>query len=271
LSRFVNSFRKLAIFLIAVTFLSVSIIYLYDLVIELAISLPMFMRQVFRISLILGFWSIVLLALQQAKPYMAKRIGNQAAAVTQIILGIISIIIMSFGILQTLGVAPQTLLTGAGFASLTMGLIVSTFVGSLLSGALVFSTHRYRIDDTVVVNNVPGEVVDITALATIIETDVGQMSIPNSAIASGSVIITTIRKHKGTSGSRLPYIQGDRVITNYANEEGTVEEITPLRTVILLDSGKQLTFLNNSVVTGTVAIAKVKPKSSVQAKKKAAE
>ena len=104
--------------------------------------------------------------------------------------------VMSLGVLHTLGVSPEILLTGAGIASITTGLIISTFVGSILAGALVFTTHQFKEGDEVIVNNIPGKVINITAIVTVIRTDVGQMSIPNSAIASGSVIITTIRRYE---------------------------------------------------------------------------
>ena len=68
------------------------------------------------------------------------------------------------------------------------------------------------------VNNIPGRVIDMTALVMRIRTDVGQISIPNSAIVSGAVIITTIHKFEGTQENRLHYIVGDRVITSYINE-----------------------------------------------------
>ena len=83
------------------------------------------------------------------------------------------------------------------------------------------------------------------------------MSIPNSAIASGSVIITAIHKFESKSQSRLPYNVGDRVITSYKNEEGKVKELTSLYTTIVLDSGMEIRFLNNSILTGSVAIAKI--------------
>ena len=86
------------------------------------------------------------------------------------------IIVMSFGVLHTLGVSPETLLTGAGIISITIGLIISTFVGGILAGALVFTSHQFRVGDTVIVNNIPGKVTDMTAIVTRIRTDVGQMS-----------------------------------------------------------------------------------------------
>jgi small-conductance mechanosensitive channel len=257
LAGFVDSFKKFGVFLTFLVVLGVSTIYIYDLFIAATINLPSFLIQTFRIIIILGFWLTIILLLRQAKPFMTKRLGNQAATVLQFSMGAIAVIIMSFGVLHTLGVSPETLLTGAGIISITMGLVISTFVGGILAGALVFTTHRFKVGDTVLVNNIPGKVIDITALVTIIRTDVGQISIPNSAIASGAVIITAVHKYEAKSESRLPYSIGDRVVTSYMNEEGTVKELTPLHTIILLDSGKELTFLNNSILSGTVAIAKI--------------
>ena len=252
-----DSFKKFSIFLIFLVVLGISTIYIYDLFIAATINLPSFLTQAFRIIIILGFWLTIILLLRQAKPFMVKRIGNQAATVLQFSIGAIAVIVMSFGVLHTLGVSPETLLTGAGIISITTGLVISTFVGGILAGALVFTTHRFKVGDTVIVNNIPGKVIDITALVTIIRTDVGQISIPNSAIASGVVIITAVHKYEAKFESRLPYSIGDRVVTSYMNEKGIIKELTPLHTVILLDSGKELTFLNNSILSGTVAIAKI--------------
>jgi len=257
LAGFVDSYKKFGIFLTFLVVLGVSTIYIYDLFIAATINLPSFLIQAFRIIIILGFWLTVILLLRQAKPFMISRIGNQAATVLQFSMGAIAVIVMSFGVLHTLGVSPETLLIGAGIISITMGLVISTFVGGILAGALVFTTHRFKVGDTVLVNNIPGKVIDITAIVTIIRTDVGQMSIPNSAIASGVVTITAVHKYEAKFESRLPYALGDRVVTSYMNEEGVVKELNPLHTTILLDSGKELTFLNNSILSGTVAIAKI--------------
>jgi small-conductance mechanosensitive channel len=273
LDGYLDSFKRFAIVLAFLVILGFSTIYIFDLFVAAPINLPIFLIQAFRIILILGFWLIIIVLLRQAKPFMIKRIGNQAAAVLQFSIGAISVLVMSFGVMHTLGVSPEVLLTGAGIASITIGLVISTFVGGILAGALVFTTHRFKTGDSVVVNNIPGKVIDITALVTIIRTDVGQMSIPNSAIASGAVIITTIHKYEAKSESRLPYVIGDRVVTTYMSGEGIVKELTPLHTTILLDSGKELTFLNNSILSGTVAIAKITQtkKTHIQTREKAEE
>ena len=254
---FVNSFKRLAIFMTFIVILGVSIIYFYDLFISVTINLPVFLIQAFRIIIILGFWLSIILLLRYAKSFMTERLGNQTATILQFSIGAISVLVMSFGVLHTLGVSPVTLLTGAGIASVTIGLIISTFVGGILAGALVFTTHRFRVGDSVIINNIPGKILDINALVTVVRTDVGQMSIPNSAIASGSVLITAIQKYEEKTESRLPYVIGDRVVTTYMSGDGTVKELTPFHTIILLDSGKELTFLNSSILSGTVAIAKI--------------
>ena len=97
----------------------------------------------------------------------------------------------------------------------------------------------------------------MTALVMRIQTDVGQITIPNSAIASGGVIITAVRENETLKESRLHYKVGDRVVTSFMNEQGAVKEITAFNTTILLDSGKEITFLNNSILSGGVIIAKI--------------
>jgi len=265
LAGLVDSFKRFAVVLTFLIVLSLSTVYLFDVFVAAPINLPIFSRQTFRIILIVGFWLVILLFLQRTKPFMTARIGAQAATVLQFSMGAIAVLVMGFGVLHTLGVSPESLLTGAGIASITIGLIISTFVGGILSGALVFTTHSFKVGDVVLVNNIPGRITDMTALVTKIRTDVGQMSIPNSAIASGSVVITAIDKYESKSYSRLPYALGDRVISTYMNEEGVVKELTPLHTVIVLDSEKELTFLNNSVLSGAVAVAKVAKAKDLQA------
>ncbi len=169
----------------------------------------------------------------------------------------IAVLIMIFAVLNGLGVSPEALLTGAGFASITIGLIVSTFVGGILAGALIFVMHKLRPGDSVVVNNIPGTVTELTALVTRIRTDTGIMTIPNSAMSSGAIVITKLQKYEDIPQRRLPYQVGDRVVTTFMPGEGTVKELTALHTVLSLDSGREVTFLNTSVLSGAVAVAKI--------------
>jgi small-conductance mechanosensitive channel len=257
LAGFVNSFKKFAIVLAFLVVLTVSTVYIFDQFLAAPMNLFTFSRETFRIIIIVGFWLVILVFLRQAKPFMTARIGTPAATILQFSIGAIAVLVMIFGVLHTLGVSPDSLLAGAGIATITIGLIVSTFVSGILAGALVFTTHSFRVGDEVLVNNIPSRITDMTALVTKIRNDVGQISIPNSAIASGAVIMVAINKHMDKSLTRLPYTTGDKVVSTYMNEEGVVKELTPLYTVIELNSGKELTFLNNSVLSGAVAIAKI--------------
>jgi len=95
-------------------------------------------------------------------------------------------------------------------------------------------------------------------MATKVKNDIGgRIVIPNTAIMQGGVIVTSFSGHETEAMGRLPYAQGDRIYTTYLNQEGIVTELTPFYTRILSDSGRELTFLNTSVLTGNVAVARV--------------
>jgi len=257
LSTTVGSLKKLVISLILLILLAAGTLLAYDTYVQAPVNLPDFVDNSVRIAVIVGFWVAVLLLIRRSKPALARHFGDQPAIVFQVILSSIAILVMIFAILRVVGVSPDNLLVGAGIVTLTVGLILSTFIGSFLNGALVFATHRFRVGDNVVVNNVPGKITEITVLATRIRTDVGHVAIPNGAVASGAVIITKVHAHEFASLSRLPYAAGDRVVTTYMPSEGTVLEITPLHTKIQLDSGRELLFLNSSVLSGAVAVARI--------------
>jgi small-conductance mechanosensitive channel len=253
-----SSIKRLAFFLGGIVVLAVSTVTLFVLYIAQPINLPIFAERIFAVAIALCFGLSAILLLNRLKQILTPRIGVQLATVIQYGSVTIAFLIMSFWIIWILGVtAPQDLLTSAGIVSVTIGLIISTFVGGILSGALVFTTYRFKVGDHVIVNNTPGTIRDMSALVMRIRTDNGHISIPNSAIASGAVIVTAIHQHHAEEESRLPYVQGDRVITTFMNEQGIVKELTPYHTIILTDSGKELKFQNISVITGAVAIAKI--------------
>jgi hypothetical protein len=129
----------------------------------------------------------------------------------------------------------------------------------------VFLLGLYRVGETVLVNNIPSRVEEMTALVTRFRNDAGGIvSIPNTAIAQGGVIITRFQNlQEEKLPNRLPYAEGDEVYTTYMNATGIVEAVDPIHTRIRLDSGMELVFMNNSVLSGTVAVAKiVKEKNS---------
>ena len=252
-----GSLKKLAAFLILVVILAIATVVVFGLLIAEPVNLPTFFQQLGDVIIVFAFGITVIFLLFRSKLLLTPHIGLQAATIAQFFLLAIAVVVLTFVTLGIFGVPISTLLTSAGIISVTVGLIISTFVGGILSGALVFTTYKFKIGEDVMVNNIPGRVIDMTALVMRIRTDVGQITIPNSAIASGSVIITAVLKPDPTMENRLHYNLGDRVVTSYMNEQGTIKEITAFHTIVLLDSGKEITFLNNSVLSGAMVIAKI--------------
>jgi small-conductance mechanosensitive channel len=254
----VSSFKRLVwvlVFLVIVTLVTVLVFNHLIAPVELSQSLA----NIFRTAIVLVFGASILILIRHSKSHLEKRIGEQPATVFQFFMVLGAVIVMIFAVLRIFEViAPTTLILSGGAVSIVIGLALSVFVGNILAGTLVLMTHAYRVGDNVIVNNVPGKIVEITNLVTKIMNDVGGLIIiPNTALAQGGVIITKVADHEKISPVRLPYDLGDRVFTTYMSGEGVVKELTPYYTKVLLDSGRELTFLNNSVLIGSVAVAKI--------------
>jgi len=258
MARVIPSLQRLVFYLTITLVLTIGILYVFHQFIAEPISLSKLIEQSVNIIIGLMAWLAAIIIIRRFKPYMAQRMGNQASTIVQYVMLATATLIMAFGILTIINVSATALLTGAGIISITAGLVISTFVGSLLSGFLVFTNYQFNVGDNVMVNSIPGKVTEMSALVMRIQTDVGQITIPNSAIASGGVIITVIRKFREPlKTGRLHYAVGDRVMTSFMSEQGTVKELTPMQTVIHLDSGKEITLLNNSILSGAISIAKI--------------
>lgn len=240
------------------TIVAFGLVFSFDQLIAARTQLTTLIAQTVRTVIVVAFGLIIILFIRRSKPLLSKYVGVHLTAVFQFFMILIVGIVMVFASLNIFQVSPTTLLVGGGIASIVIGLVISTFVGNILAGTLVLVTHPFNEGDTVVVNNVPGRVEEITAMVTRIRNDIGgQIVIPNTAIIQGGIIVTTYPTSEAVVRGRLPYSLGDRIYTTYMNQEGVVKELTPFYTKILLDSGKELTFLNNSVLTGTVAVARI--------------
>lgn len=254
----VNSIKRFFLVLALLTVATFGMLYLFDRLIAVPAGLSMLLDQSARTVILLISGSIILLFVRRSKPLISRRVGVHPATVFQLFVVLTVVLGMIFGIFGILNVELGTLLIGGSVVSIVIGLVISTFVGNILAGTMVFMTNPFRVGDTVLVNNIPGEVTEITSIVTRITNDIGgEIVIPNTAIAQGGVIVTRFPSSEAVSRNRLPYAVGDRVYTTYISGEGVVKELTLFHTKILLDSGKELTFLNSSVLTGSVAIAKV--------------
>lgn len=258
MAKVIPSLQRLVVYLIVTLALTVAALYVFNqFIAPKPLTFSETLSEAVSIIIIISFLSAAIAIVRRFRPFMSQRMGSQISTIVYYVILTIAILFAVFGILNTVGVRSTDLLTGAGIISITVGLVISTFVGNLLSGLLVFTNYRFKVGDSVLVNSVPGKVIEMTALVMRIQTDTGQITIPNSAIASGGVIITAARGDEMPKESRLHYNVGDRVITSFMNEQGTVKEITAFYTTIRLDSGKEVTYQNSSILSGGVVVAKI--------------
>ena len=259
LLKFISSFKRFILIQLIIVILTFVCVYLFDQLFAGQTGLTGVLRQVGRILIVVAFGSVAIVVIRRSKPLLSKHVGIHAATVFQNLLILAACIIMIFAFLHILQVSPSSLLIGGGIVSIVFGLVISTSVGNLLAGTFVLMTHPYKVGDTVLINNIPCKVEEITSLVTKVKNDSGgRIAIPNTAIMQGSVIVTDFGEYDIGMVSRLPYAKGDRVFTTYLNQEGVVIELTPFHTRILLDSGKELTFQNTSVLLGNVAVARIR-------------
>jgi small-conductance mechanosensitive channel len=257
MARVIPSLQRLFFYLATTLLLTIVILSVFHRLIAEPLSLSQLFEQAVIVLIGIMAWSAAILIIRHFRPYVAQRMGDQASTIVQYVMLAIATLILLFFLLSIINVSATELLTGAGIISITAGLVISTFVGSILSGFLVFTNYKYRVGDNVMINNIPGKITEMSALVMRIQTDVGQITIPNSAIASGGVIITIIRDAEILKETRLHFKLGDRVISPYLNEQGIIKQITPYNTVIQLDSGKEITYLNNSILSGAVVMARI--------------
>jgi small-conductance mechanosensitive channel len=267
LADFVSSVRRLVLVVALLVVVAFGLVLTFDQLIAARliaqrIQLATLIAQTAKTVIVVAFGFIIIFLIRRYRPLLSRYVGVHVATIFQIFMILIVAIVMVLASLDIFQVSPTSLLLGGGIASIVIGLVISTFVGNILAGTLVLMTHPFKVGDIVTVNNVPGKVEEITAMVTRIKNDIGGLIvIPNTAIVQGGVIVTTYPASDAPVRGRLPYSLGDRIYTTYMNQEGVVKELTPFHTRILLDSGKELTFLNSSVLTGLVAIAKISQSS----------
>jgi small-conductance mechanosensitive channel len=253
----VNSLKRFALIIAILIVVGSSVVYVVNQLFPEE-STTMLTQETVRTLIIVSFGLMIVFFIRRSKPLLSKHVGDHLALVFQFFMILVVGIVVAFSSLDIFHVSPTTLLVGGGIASIVIGLVISTFVGNILAGTLVLITRPFSVGDAVVVNNIPGKVEEITTMVTRIRNDIGGIVvIPNTAIMQGGVVVTTFPASEETVRRRLPYSQGDRVYTTYMNEQGVVKELTPFITKIQLDSGKELTFLNSSVLTGSVAVARI--------------
>jgi len=248
-------------FLVSIVFLVIGIfvaIFLFEELIAKPANLDILVTQSMEVAIIAALTSIVIVLIRRFRSSLSIYAGLHAASVFSFFMVLVAILVAIFAILHTFQVSANTLLIGGGLITVILGLTLSTVVGNVFAGALMLMTNQFRAGDSVLVNNIPGRVEEITAMFTRIRNDSGgETIIPNNALIQGSVVVTKIPSSDSIK-PKLPYSIGDRIYTTYIGGEGTITEIKSFHTKALLDSGKEVTIPNNSVLTGAVQIARLR-------------
>jgi small-conductance mechanosensitive channel len=252
-----SAWRILVIFIALASMILVSV-FLFDELVAPKIIPNLIFLQTLRVIIVLATTAIAVFIVRRVKKIIFGRRTN-AANFFEFIMVALVFITSAFQLLHIFNVDTNILLISGGIISITVGLIVSTFVGDTLAGMLVFLLNLYHVGDTVLVNSVPCRVEEMSALVTRFRNAAGGiLSVPNTAISQGGVIVTRFPDQQdGATLNRLPYAKGDRIYTTYMNAEGVVEELDSIHTRIKLDSGLELSFLNNSVLSGSIAVARI--------------
>ncbi len=215
--------------------------------------------QTLRVLIVLTTTGIAVFVIRRTKRFIVGRTRTNAANFFEFIMIVLILLVSTFSLLHIFNVDTNTLLLSGGIISITLGLVVSTFVGDTLAGMLVFLLNLYHVGDTVLVNSIPCRVEEISALVTRFRNDTGGISVntKHRNCRREASIVTRFPDVNGDLVRRLPYTKDDRVYTTYMNTEGVVARLDSMHTRIRLDSGMELSFLNNSILSGTIAVAKI--------------
>jgi small-conductance mechanosensitive channel len=90
-----------------------------------------------RILIVLATAILAVFIVRRMKRLLSGRIGTQPAGLFEFIMIVLLVTISVFSLLHVFNIDTNTLLLSGGIISLTVGLVVSTFVGDTLAGMLV--------------------------------------------------------------------------------------------------------------------------------------
>jgi small-conductance mechanosensitive channel len=164
--RTLNSLKRFLLVLVLLAGVTLSVALMFDHLVAESPGLSVLFAQTIRTVLVIAFGSIIILFIRRFRSLIANRAGVHPATVFQFFIVIIVVTVMIFAMLNIFKVPPTTLLVSGGIVSIVIGLVTSTFDGNILAGKLVLMTNPYRAGDDVLVNNVSGKILEITAMKT---------------------------------------------------------------------------------------------------------
>ncbi len=175
---------------------------------------------------------------------------------------LLSIVLISLVVLQTLGIDPATLIAGIGVAGIAFGFAARDTVENILSGVSILTDKAFRIGDTLIVGGTYCVVENITLRTTRLRTPKNEvLVIPNQQMANEQILNHTIG---GTLRIEIPF--GIAYKESPQEARNVILEITKNDTRLLKDPEPRVivTSLNDSSVDLSLWVYVENPKQERQ-------
>lgn len=238
--------------IVAIIVIALSILFLFDYYIAPANNFKPTVRSNIHVLLALAVTVALIYVLRDLSKPISNYLGPHMANFLTIIAETIIALAGTLVILSIMHVSVSSLLVSGGIAAIIIGLAISTVVGNLISGMMLFAVFPIRVGDSIFINNVPGRVSKITSIYTSIITESGtELVIPNSALVQGYFLIA-----KGSGSNRVfDYRVGDHVFLPSLNLNGEVAEINEFYASVKTEKGTLL-LPTYSIMTGGIFATK---------------
>ncbi len=244
---FVSALKSILIKAIVVIAATLLFLLLFDSYIAPAFGLKESVRADFHLIVAILVTVGLVYVLKSLSRALSSYVGPHMAGLLTMIMEATVVTAGVLSILAIMRVSATTLLVSGGLAAIVIGLAVSTLAGNLISSALIYAAFPIKVGDSIFVGNVPGRVMSITAMYTLIKTEGGtELIIPNSAIVQGYFLIS--RAAPGEK-SVMKHHKGDMVFVPALNVGGPISEVNEVYTSVDTDKGA-LILPSYSLMTG---------------------
>ena len=123
------------------------------------------------------------------KVFNSKDSNNNIGKVLSNILKNIVVIMGFVTALGTLGVNVSAIVAGLGLTGFAFGFAFKDMLSNFISGIIIFIYEPFKIGDSVEIEKKIGKVVDINLRYVTLESDTGNVLVPNSICASKVVVV----------------------------------------------------------------------------------
>ncbi len=123
------------------------------------------------------------------KIFNDKNSNNNIGKVLSNILKNIVVIMGFITALGTLGVNVSAIVAGLGLTGVAFGFAFKDMLSNFISGIIIFIYEPFKIGDSVEIEKKIGKVVDINLRYVTLESDTGNILVPNSICASKVVVV----------------------------------------------------------------------------------